>query len=222
MNSKLNRAPTKVAVWPFNYSSSSRVFPALHTQTSAPTLLRLPENAPFKFFALRGRAAYAISQEGKPYTWSALDPFSEAGFQVIPDVSFLAAVPKPVRGLEKTSVAKVSCSDRAAMFVSLEGLLFSMGSDIKTRSGILGLSNLYYQGTATVVGGLRGCRVTQVSVGARHAAALDCRGNVFLWGSGSGVQTNSNVPLQLQIEKDLNGRQVLSAPNATLIIACTP
>jgi len=101
---------------------------------------------------------------------------------------------------------------------SSEGILYSFGDDTKTRSGVLGLGEAYFQSFPTAIQALAGHRMVQVSVGVSHVSALDATGSIFLWGTGNGVQRRTSVPVNLRTERALLGSQVLSSRNGTIIV----
>lgn len=145
------------------------------------------------------------------YTWGSLTSNKEGD-----SLTFLEAIPRPVAGLKGKRILSLSCNNKVAVCVSAEGLLYSFGDDAKARSGILGLGETYYQAFPSPIQTLAGHRVAQASVGKSHVAALTARGEVFLWGAGSGVQRKSNVPTELR--EKVAGKQVVSARNGTVVV----
>ena len=132
------------------------------------------------------------------------------------DLSFLNSPPKLISNI--TKIICLSCNNRAAIFESEDGLLYSLGDDNKTRSGILGLGDIYKAIMPTIIKSLLEKKIVQISVGFNHCTALDSNGNIYTWGSGYGIQQPSNLPLSLKIEKIDNVREVLSTRNATIIL----
>ena len=121
-------------------------------------------------------------------------------------------------GLNSVMIDSLSCNNTIAIFVSKDGVLYSLGDDLKTRTGILGLGNNYYQSSPSPIKSLFNNRMTQVSISNTQASALDHSGKIFLWGTGDGLQRNSNVPLQFKSEKVINGKQIIAASNAIIIV----
>ncbi len=80
---------------------------------------------------------------------------------------------------------KIACNDTVAHVVAEDGTLFSWGID-HNETGILGLGEGIFKAETPVPNQyLLEYRITSVSVGRGHAAAVDGNSKLFTWGLGT-------------------------------------
>ena len=81
-------------------------------------------------------------------------------------------------------IAQVSCGEEHSAFRTVEGLVYTMGSNADGRLG-LNDHSLKLVSTPSFVTDLSDVKVTFISCGSSHTAALTAGGQVFTWGLGS-------------------------------------
>lgn len=94
--------------------------------------------------------------------------------------------PKEVRSL--CGVRGVACNDMTAFAWTQTGVVFVWGQD-PCEDGLFGVSGVYASCELVQVPGIE--KITQVTVGKSHAAAIDDQGRLFTWGSGDFGQLGS-------------------------------
>ena len=139
---------------------------------------------------------------------------------LLKDVSFLQYEPRIFTGLKNISVESLACNNNVAMLLSQDGTLYSYGSDLSNKFGILGLGETYIQSNPCPISSLLDHRIQQVALSNSHAAAINSVGHLFTWGTSSQGQLGlltaktkkivekTTVPVMVESVKVLNIKQV--------------
>lgn len=106
----------------------------------------------------------------------------------------------------KISIHIISCGKNFSMFLSSNGVLYSMGT--KNNKGELGLGDFKKRDEPTQIGVFikNGDRITNVRCGYKHTICLASNGRVFSWGSNSNGQLglehfgNYNKPMWIKLD----------------------
>eukprot|EP01017_Pseudomicrothorax_dubius_P051331 TRINITY_DN9860_c0_g1_i6.p1 TRINITY_DN9860_c0_g1~~TRINITY_DN9860_c0_g1_i6.p1 ORF type:complete len:498 (+),score=42.78 TRINITY_DN9860_c0_g1_i6:71-1495(+) len=90
--------------------------------------------------------------------------------------------PRRVNELNRKVITDISCNQSAVLLLSQEGMVYAWGSD-NDGMGVLGLGPTKQVVTPTrLIGFARG--ITEVSLGEKHACAVDMDGGLYTWGTG--------------------------------------
>jgi alpha-tubulin suppressor-like RCC1 family protein len=80
-------------------------------------------------------------------------------------------------------ILQVSCGSEHSAFLSTQHLIYSMGSNSDGRLGIND-KTLAYSSYPLLVEALMGTKISQISCGGSHSAAVSNEGEIYTWGKG--------------------------------------
>lgn len=115
--------------------------------------------------------------------------------------TYMINKPKQIPGF--TDVVQIVCKGRYSAFITQSGKVYTFGVNESGQLGI-GISIDNFGPVPTLVKKLSDVKITQIACGVHHMAAIDNKGNVYLWGSSSFGQLGSDT-FSTQHEPMLNG-----------------
>jgi len=137
----------------------------------------------------------AACDNGEAYAW----PYQKG------TTTFSLPVKMPFS--EKIKIQRVACGQNFGLFLSNQGLVYSVGKD--NSEGQLGLGHVYPRDVPELISALRevGERIDQIECGFKHVVVKSTLGKVYTWGWGASGQLGQGhfdseiSPRLLHIEK---------------------
>ena len=116
-------------------------------------------------------------------------------------------------------IVQVAAGGEYSLALDSEGRVFSWGSNTNGQLGNGSTWGVYSNVPVEIdtTGVLAGRDIVQIVAGGFHSFAIDSEGSVFAWGSnwagqlGDGTNTNSNVPVEVDMTGVLAGRSIAQA-----------
>ena len=90
--------------------------------------------------------ALAVTTDGKVYMWGLFEPMQER----TKAIDYFKSEPKLIKSIVNSKITQISCINSAALLLSTDGTVFSMGEDIE-KNGILGLGGINFQTHPTII-----------------------------------------------------------------------
>ena len=122
---------------------------------------------------------------------------------------FISSNPIAFDNLGVKKVAKIFCNINVCHVITEEGTVYSWGND-REKYGTLAMGNNYYITSPTLNNNFDGKKILDLSIGEKHAAAIDEAHNIYMWGTdyygecGYGdyneKEVTKNIPFSLNIK----------------------
>ena len=185
-------------------------------------LTHVPLDTAVVQMAVAGGSALAVTAQGTVYAWGD-NRYNQLGLG--PEASRVVRTPHVVHPLFTTPIKEVALGRSHSMFLSTTGTVFVAG---KGYAGQLGLGDVNDADVPSALpeSAFGNIPVTAIAAGDAHSVALTHSGEVYVWGSGSGLpgHMNSAVPFAYHLEGPAVygvsasfGRTVLQTPTQTLV-----
>lgn len=218
--------PAATSIFSWGYNRMGECGPSMRLGDSSSKPLRLPwrlDGRSIRQVACDRGISVAVLENGEVYTWGSMTSgkLGHRDQAVFDDSSPVIDEPARVRALEGCRVTYISCSETYAAAITEDGQLFTWGGFSDEHAPTLGHRHgevlmgtehgRHYSPIPTPVRALRSMRVTCVSCGPQHAAAVMAHGAVYCWGCGDrgrlgiGSEVDAWAPQQVT---DLSSKQI--------------